>query len=89
LSTRPPSGSQQDRAGATRREGPNRDARKELCTLYNDGPVPTGGACTGDLAGKTITVVVNDDGMGGRGTVECNTSNNTAQTIVTACEPPR
>jgi hypothetical protein len=72
------------------------DMGHKLCTLYTDGPVPTGGACkvvgcevSGDLAGKTITVVVNDDGMGGKGTVECNTMNNTAKTTVIACEPPR
>jgi hypothetical protein len=72
------------------------EAGHKLCTLYTDGPVPTGGACkvvgcsvAGDLAGKKITVVVNDDGMGGKGTVECNPNNNTAQTMVTACEPPR
>jgi hypothetical protein len=69
---------------------------KKLCTLYTDGPVPTGGACKvvgcsvpGDLAGKTITVVVNDDGMGGKGTVECNPNNNKADTKVLACEPPK
>jgi hypothetical protein len=72
------------------------DMGRKLCTLYTDGPVPTGGACkvvgcsvAGDLAGKKITVVVNDDGMGGKGTVECNPNNNSAQTMVTACEPPR
>jgi hypothetical protein len=66
----------------------------KLCSLYTTGPVPTGG-CTvvgcsvpGNLTGKKIKVVVNDDGMGGKGTVECNTANNTAETVVPVCEPP-
>jgi hypothetical protein len=68
---------------------------KILCQLKTDGPVPTGGACKLvscqvplDITGKTITVVVNDDGMGGKGTIECNTANNSADTVVKACPPP-
>jgi hypothetical protein len=71
-------------------------AGKKLCTVFTNGPVPTGGGCKligcpimGDIAGKQITIVVNDDGNGNRGTVECRYDNNRDQTMVKACEPPK
>jgi len=81
---------------ATFYDGDPKNGGKVLCTVYTDGPVPTNNACklvgcpvSGDIAGKTIFVVVNDDGMGGRGTVECRYDNNSDQTTVGACEPPK
>lgn len=65
-----------------------------LCTSYTDGPVPTGGCklvyCEigSDAAGEEITIVVNDDGNGGRSTVECRPDNNTDSTIVDSCVIP-
>jgi hypothetical protein len=52
-----------------------------LCVSFTEGPVPVGGcldvscAFDVDIEGK-ITMVVNDDGQGGRTTTECNDENN-------------
>ena len=52
-----------------------------LCVSFTEGPVPVGGcldvSCVidVDIQGK-ITMVVNDDGQGGRTTTECNDKNN-------------
>jgi len=52
-----------------------------LCVSFTEGPVPVGGclevSCVidVDIQGK-ITMVVNDDGQGGRTTTECNENNN-------------
>jgi hypothetical protein len=34
-----------------------------------------------------VTMVVNDDGMGGALTVECNANNNTDEVVVQDCSP--
>jgi len=71
-----------------------------LCTGLTNGPVPTGSGCKpvdcaiggGDVArvvGKAVTIKVNDDGHGQRGTVECNYDNNGDSLIVMACKPPQ
>lgn len=52
-----------------------------LCVSFTEGPVPVGGcldvSCVidVDIEGK-VTMVVNDDGQGGRTTTECNDENN-------------
>ncbi len=52
-----------------------------LCVSFTEGPVPVGGCLEVsciidvDIQGK-ITMVVNDDGQGGRTTTECNDNNN-------------
>ena len=52
-----------------------------LCVSFTEGPVPVGSCLEVsciidvDIQGK-ITMVVNDDGQGGRTTTECNDSNN-------------
>jgi hypothetical protein len=52
-----------------------------LCVSYTEGPVPVGGCLEVsciidvDIQGQ-ITMVVNDDGQGGRTTTECNDNNN-------------
>jgi hypothetical protein len=58
--------------------------------------VPTGQcldvSCKVDepIAGPlTITMVVNDDGNGGRVTIECNYDNNTDSIPVESCDIPR
>jgi hypothetical protein len=64
-----------------------------LCTSYTDGPVPVGGclevscAITETVEG-TITIVVNDDGEGGRTTVECNEANNADAVTIPPCVVP-
>lgn len=61
-----------------------------LCTSYTDGPVPVGGcldvSCriTEDVEGE-ISMVVNDDGQGGRTTVECNSENNSDTARIALC----
>ena len=65
-----------------------------LCTSYTNGPVPVDGCklvyCEvgNDVAGQEVTVVVNDDGMGNRTTVECRPDNNSDKTTVASCETP-
>ncbi|MCA9580151.1 MAG: VCBS repeat-containing protein [Myxococcales bacterium] len=61
-----------------------------LCVSYTEGPVPVGG-CLGvsceiaeSVDGK-VTMVVNDDGQGGRTTVECNDQNNEDSVTVISC----
>lgn len=74
---------------ATFYDGAPEDA-EILCVSYTSGPVPVGGclevSCEvdSDVSG-TITMVVNDDGMGGRTTVECNDENNESVTVVQSC----
>jgi hypothetical protein len=71
-----------------------------LCTGLTNGPVPTGSGCKpvdcaiggADVArvvGKPVSIKVNDDGHGQRGTVECNYDNNGDSLIVMACRPPQ
>lgn len=61
-----------------------------LCTSYTDGPVPVGGcldvSCriTEDVEGE-VTMVVNDNGQGGRTTVECNSENNSDTARIALC----
>lgn len=75
---------------ATFYEGPKADG-KVLCTSYTDGPVPTGScklvwcAVGSSVAGKDITIEVNDDGKGGRTTVECHPDNNSDAITVGSC----
>jgi hypothetical protein len=63
-----------------------------LCTSYTEGPVPTEGcllvycAIDGSAEGQTVTMVVNDDGMGGRTTLECRPDNNQSTILVDKCE---
>ncbi len=63
-----------------------------LCVSYTKGPVPIGGcldvSCEvpGEVSGK-VTMVVNDDGKGGRTTVECDTDNNVDDVTVGNCKP--
>jgi len=64
-----------------------------LCVAYTAEPVPVGEcrevSCEiGDEISGVITMVVNDDGMGGALTVECNTENNTDQVEIFECMPP-
>ena len=65
-----------------------------LCTSYTDQPVPTGGclevecALSVDVAGKDITLVVNDDGSGRPKTVECRDNNNTDVINIDKCFVP-
>lgn len=70
-----------------------------LCTSYTDGPVPIANPMTGqsgcklvycaigdeDLAGESITLMVNDDGKGGKTTVECREDNNSDKTTIKNC----
>jgi hypothetical protein len=75
---------------ATFYEGPKADGNV-LCTSYTDGPVPTGScklvwcAVGSSAAGKDITIEVNDDGNGGRTTVECHPDNNSDAITVGSC----
>ncbi|MDX9719690.1 MAG: VCBS repeat-containing protein [Myxococcota bacterium] len=61
-----------------------------LCTSYTAGPVPVGDcmevSCEIDEAVTgEVTMVVNDDGQGGRTTVECNEDNNMDFITVQEC----
>lgn len=66
------------------------DTRTKLCTSYTSTNVPIGGclpvSCeiTSETRGD-IVIVVNDDGNGGKTTVECNETNNEAYTSVDDC----
>ena len=61
-----------------------------LCVSFTDGPVPVGGclevSCEieEEISG-TVTMMVNDDGMGGRTTTECNENNNDDDVLITDC----
>ncbi len=63
-----------------------------LCVSFTNGPVPIGGclevSCelTGMVSG-VVSMVVNDDGMGGQTTVECIDLNNTDTVTVGSCGP--
>ncbi len=64
-----------------------------LCVAYTAEPVPVGEcrevSCPiGAEVSGLITMVVNDDGMGGALTVECNDENNTDTVEVAECTPP-
>ena len=65
-----------------------------LCTTFTSDPVPLGECreVTCDLPsgqslnpGDTVVVVVNDDGMGGRNTAECEYDNNSESVVIEAC----
>jgi hypothetical protein len=64
-----------------------------LCTVYTGAPVaPSSCVLVGCVTntnpvGSTIVATANDDGKGGRGTVECNYDNDVSQTVVGACAP--
>lgn len=68
-----------------------------VCQTQTNGPVPVGGCsdiqCTANSGevppNTTITMVVNDAGLGARITDECNYDNNTSQVSIQACRPPR
>lgn len=69
------------------------DTAPVLCVAYTAEPVPVGecrdvSCAIGDEVSGVITMVVNDDGMGGALTVECNTENNTDQVEISECNPP-
>ena len=63
-----------------------------LCVAYTEEPVPVSEcrkvSCTidGEVNGL-VTVVVNDDGMGGKVTVECDYDNNTDTVEIIDCKP--
>ena len=67
--------------------------REHLCTSYTERNVPIGGclfvSCTIDdqnkVLHKPIALVSNDDGQGGKTTVECNEDNNEDLTTVNDC----
>lgn len=66
---------------------------KKYCTSYTSENVPVGGclevscSLSGDqLTDVTILMKVNDDGEGGRTTVECNDKNNTDKVTITSCQ---
>lgn len=66
------------------------DDRQVLCVSYTEGPVPVGGcldvSCTlNDQATGMVTMVVNDDGEGGRTAVECLEDNNSDSVQVDSC----
>ena len=65
----------------------------KYCTAYTETNVPVGGclavSCTledTDIAGKTIRMIANDDGNGGKTTVECNENNNTDEVTIDSCQ---
>ncbi|MEM6289990.1 MAG: VCBS repeat-containing protein [Myxococcota bacterium] len=69
------------------------DTAPVLCVAFTAEPVPVGEcrevSCPiGDEVTGVITMVVNDDGMGGALTVECNSENNTDQVEILECTPP-
>jgi uncharacterized OB-fold protein len=65
----------------------------KYCTAYTSAAVPVGGcmqvSCTIDEAeiqiGMKVRMVSNDDGNGGKTTVECNEDNNTDQIVLESC----
>ncbi len=66
---------------------------KKYCTSYTSENVPVGGclevscSLSGDkLTDVTILMKVNDDGEGGRTTVECNDKNNTDKVTIASCQ---
>ncbi|MFA5625638.1 MAG: VCBS repeat-containing protein [Bradymonadales bacterium] len=71
------------------------DAANILCVSYTDEMVPVGGCrmvdCeitqdkVGLLKNKKIIMQVNDDGKGGKTTVECNEDNNTDEIFIESC----
>lgn len=62
-----------------------------LCTSYTPGPVPVGGclevSCVleSSIENAEVFVQVNDDGMGGATTFECEAGNNRDSVMVEAC----
>ena len=62
-----------------------------LCTSYTAGPVPVGGCLEvtckvpGSVGGD-VTMKVNDDGKGGRTTIECFESNNSDKVNIGTCK---
>ena len=66
-----------------------------LCVSYTDGMVPVKEcrdvSCViskeqaEQLTNEKIVLVVNDDGKGGKTTVECNESNNTDEIVMSGC----
>ncbi|MBQ9394325.1 MAG: VCBS repeat-containing protein [Proteobacteria bacterium] len=64
----------------------------KYCTAYTAANVPIGGcdsvSCTlndTDIVGKRIRMIANDDGQGGKTTVECNDKNNTDEILLESC----
>ncbi len=64
---------------------------RKFCTAHTASNVPVGGclevSCTLDdiVPGTLVRMVSNDDGEGGRTTVECNSDNNTDEIILESC----
>ena len=65
---------------------------EKYCTSYTVKNVPVGEclevSCSlqgADLGNVTIRMIANDDGEGGRTTVECNSDNNTDEVTITGC----
>ena len=66
------------------------DTMAVICTSFTEEPVPIGEcrpvSCDLPMSvGGLITMIVNDDGNGGRTTVECNTDNNTDSLRIGLC----
>ena len=66
------------------------ETRAHLCTSYTSANVPVGGclhvSCEiDDVIQGDIVLVANDDGQGGRTTVECNEKNNEDRTTIKDC----
>ncbi|MBO4350126.1 MAG: VCBS repeat-containing protein [Proteobacteria bacterium] len=66
---------------------------KKYCTAYTATNVPIGDclevSCAledTDIVGKTIRMIANDDGNGGKTTVECIEDNNTDEVLLEACD---
>ncbi|MBQ9394327.1 MAG: VCBS repeat-containing protein, partial [Proteobacteria bacterium] len=64
----------------------------KYCTAYTATNVPIGGclavSCTlndTEITGKRIRMIANDDGEGGKTTVECNEDNNTDEVLLESC----
>ena len=68
-------------------------SQTHLCTSYTSENVPIGGCLrvtcdvknAQDFIDQEIIMIANDDGKGGRTTVECNDKNNTDKTTITSC----
>src|SRR5690606_25941585 len=63
-----------------------------LCTAYTQEPVPVEecrevSCLIDDVIEGELTMVTNDDGMGGQTTLECFTNNNSDTVMVEACIP--
>jgi len=71
----------------------NDGSKTHLCTSYTSENVPIGGCLrvtcdvpdAQNFIGQQILMIANDDGKGGRTTVECNDKNNEDYTVISTC----